>query len=58
MADQKNRGGQKRGLADEEPERKLGADTQGAGERSDQDKRRDQQNNPDDEARQPTDQQR
>jgi hypothetical protein len=59
MADQKNRGGQKKGS--QQPDQageKQGATTQGAGERSDQDKRADQMSNPDDAARTPTDQQR
>ncbi len=59
MADQKNRGGQKKGT--EQPgqsEQKEGTATQGVGERSDQDKRADQMSNPDDAGRQPTDQQR
>ena len=59
MADQKNRGGQKAGnQTPNEPEQKQGATTGGAGERADQDKLRDQQTNPDDATRQPTDQQR
>ena len=41
----------------DQPERKQGTTTEGAGERSDQDKRQDQMSNPDDAARQPTDQQ-
>jgi hypothetical protein len=59
MADQKNRGGQKKGNQQpDNPEQKQGTATEGAGERSDQDKRKDQMSNPDDAARQPTDQQR
>jgi hypothetical protein len=59
MADQKNRGGQKQGNQQpEQPEQKQGTATEGAGERSDQDKRRDQMSNPDDAARQPTNEQR
>jgi hypothetical protein len=59
MADQKNRGGQKKGKRQpDQPEEKQGTATEGAGERSDQDKREDQMSNPDDAARQPTDQQR
>lgn len=58
MADQKNRGGQKRGKQQPgQPEQKQGTATQGAGERSDQDKRHDQTTNPDDADRQPTNQQ-
>lgn len=59
MADQKNRGGQKQGNQQpEQPEQAQGTTTEGTGERSDQDKRQDQRNNPDDARRQPTDQQR
>lgn len=59
MADQKNRGGQKQGNQDpQQPEKAQGTATHGAGERSDADKRQDQQNNPDDARRQPTDQTR
>jgi len=59
MADQKNRGGQKQGAQQpDHPEQKQGTTTQGAGERSDQDRRADQMSNPDDTQRQPTDQQR
>ena len=59
MADQKNRGGQKQGSQQpEHSEQKQGTTTQGAGERSDKDKRADQMSNPDDAQRQPTDQQR
>lgn len=55
MADQKNRGGQKRGkLQPGQSEQKQGTATHGAGERSDRDKRADQMNNPDDAARRPT----
>lgn len=59
MADQASRGGQKKvdapaGRDDEH----RGTATQGAGHRSDADKQRDQRSNPDDAARQPTDQQR
>ncbi len=57
MADQKNRGGQKKGNQNlEKPEQAQGTTTQGSGERSDQDKQQDQRNNPDDARRQPTDQ--
>jgi len=59
MADQKNRGGQKKGNQQpEQSEQKQGTATEGAGERSDQDKRHDQMTNPDDAARQPTNEQR
>jgi len=59
MADQKNRGGQKQGQQHPgHSEQKEGTATQGAGERSDKDKRADQMSNPDDASRQPTDQQR
>jgi len=59
MADQKNRGGQKQGnLQPSQSERKQGTTTEGSGERSDHDKRADQMNNPDDAARQPTNEQR
>jgi hypothetical protein len=58
MADQKNRGGQKVGNQDpNRPEQHQGTTTDGTGERSDQDKQRDQRTNPDDDRRQPTDQQ-
>jgi hypothetical protein len=57
MADQKNRGGQKKGNQQpDNSEEKQGTTTAGAGERSDQDKRKDQTSNPDDATRQPTDQ--
>ena len=59
MADQKNRGGQKKGH--EKPgqsEQREGTATAGAGERSNKDKQADQISNPDDARRQPTDQQR
>lgn len=59
MADQKNRGGQKQGNQNpDQSEQHQGTTTGGAGERSDKDKRKDQQSNPDDAARQPTDEQR
>ncbi len=59
MADQKNRGGQKQGSQQpSQPEQKQGTNTHGAGERSDHAKRQDQMHNPDDAARQPTNEQR
>jgi len=59
MADQKSRGGQKQGNQQpDQSERKQGTTTGGAGARSDQDKRADQGSNPDDAARQPTNEQR
>ncbi|HYH64554.1 MAG TPA: hypothetical protein VD866_07650 [Urbifossiella sp.] len=59
MADQKNRGGQKAGNQNPgEPEKAQGTNTGGAGARSDADKQQDQRSNPDDAARQPTDQTR
>jgi len=59
MADNKNRGGQKQGqLQPGQPEQKQGTATQGQGQRSDHDKRADQMSNPDDAARQPTNEQR
>jgi len=59
MADQTKRGGQKKGSqTPEQSEQAQGTTTQGAGERSDKDKRQDQQNNPDDARREPTDEQR
>jgi len=59
MADQKNRGGQKQGqLNPGASEQKQGTATQGAGQRSDKDKQQDQRSNPDDAARQPTNEQR
>src|SRR5207248_2109065 len=55
MADQKNRGGQKKGKQQpNQPEQKQGTATTGEGMRSDRDKRQDQMNNPDDARRQPT----
>jgi len=58
MADQKNRGGQKRGKQQPaQPEQKQGT-SQAGGERSDVDRRQDQINNPDDERRQATNEQR
>ena len=48
MADQTNRGGQKKGSLDpNHPEQKQGTTTGGAGERSDKDKQADQRSNPD-----------
>jgi hypothetical protein len=59
MADQTSRGGQKDdGLTPDNPQAARGTTTQGAGERSDQDKRQDQMTNPDDDAREPTDKDR
>lgn len=59
MSDQKNRGGQKQGQESPgQSEQKQGTTTQGAGERSDRDKRQDQMSNPDDAARKPTNEQR
>jgi len=59
MADQKNRGGQKRGKQQpKQPDQKQGTASEGAGERSDRDKRQDQVSNPDDARRQPTNEQR
>ncbi len=59
MADQKNRGGQKKGrLQPDQAERKQGTTTQGQGERSDRDKQADQMSNPDDVRRQPTNKKR
>ena len=59
MADQKNRGGQKQSqLQPGQSERKQGTATQGAGERSDRDKRHDRMSNPDDDARRATNEQR
>jgi hypothetical protein len=59
MADQKNRGGQKQGAQDpghaDQQQHTHPATNQG---RSDQDKQNDQRTNPDDAARQPTDQTR
>ena len=56
MADQKNRGGQKQG--NQNPDNSQGAqgtNTRGAAEPPDPCVQRDQTNNPDDAARQPTD---
>lgn len=59
MADQKNRGGQKQGHQKPgQEERRQGTTTQGAGKRSEQDKRQDQRSNPGDATRQPTNEQR
>jgi hypothetical protein len=59
MADQTSRGGQKDGgLNPDNPQTARGTATQGAGERSDHDKRQDQMGNPDDAAREPTDKDR
>jgi hypothetical protein len=59
MADQESRGGQKAGgLNPENPQTARGTTTQGAGERSDEDKQQDQMTNPDDAAREPTDKDR
>ena len=59
MADQKNRGGQKAGnQTPGQPEEHQGHTPETAGGRADADKVRDQQTNPDDAARTPTDQQR
>ena len=59
MADQKNRGGQKKGnQMPGQSEQHQGTTTGGAGQRSDQDKQQDQRSNPDDARRQATDQQR
>ncbi len=59
MADQKSRGGQKQGNETlQHSEAKQGTNTHGSGERSDQDKRQDQRNNPDDAARRATNEQR
>jgi hypothetical protein len=58
MADQKNRGGQKVGNQDPAQSQQSQGTTTGTGQRSDQDKQRDQRNNPDDAARQPTNEQR
>ncbi len=59
MADQTNRGGQKKGNQDGgRAEDARGQNTAGRGERSDEDKRQDQMSNPDDARRTPTDEQR
>jgi hypothetical protein len=59
VADQKNRGGQKRGNQDpQQPEQAQGTNTGGTAERDDKDKQQDQRNNPDDARREPTDQKR
>jgi hypothetical protein len=58
MADQKNRGGQKKGTEQpQQAEEKQHATQQNGGGRSDQDKRKDQTSNPDGARRQPTNQQ-
>ncbi len=59
MADQKNRGGQKKGSLDpKKPEQAQGTTTGGKAERSNKDKQQDQRNNPDDSRREATDEQR
>ena len=59
MADQKNRGGQKKGgQKPSESTAHQGTTTGGAAERSDVDKQKDQRSNPDDAKRKPTDEQR
>jgi hypothetical protein len=59
MADQKNRGGQKKGRHQpEQSEAQQGVRAGTPAERSDADKREDQMTNPDDARRQPTDGQR
>ena len=59
MADQKNRGGQKVGGQNpDQPEQHQGRTPDTAAGRADADKQRDQQTNPDDATRTPTDQQR
>lgn len=59
MADQKNRGGQKQGNLDPaHADQQQGVHTGTSHGRSDQDKQNDQRTNPDDAARQPTDQTR
>lgn len=57
MADQQNRGGQKVGSEDPAHSQQHRAPNSDGG-RSDADKQRDQRDNPDDAARQPTDRQR
>jgi len=59
MADQKNRGGKKKGTQQPgQSEQQQGTTAEATGERSDQDKQMDQTSNPDDTRRQPTDKQR
>ena len=59
MADQKNRGGQKQGnQKPDQPDQQQQTSPATAHGRSDQDKQADQRSNPDDAARQPTDQTR
>lgn len=59
MADQKNRGGQKKGKQKpNDRQQAAGHASGGTGERSDADKRKDQQANPDDATRRPTDERR
>jgi hypothetical protein len=59
VADQKSRGGKKRGGEQpDHPEQAEGTNTEGAGERSEKDKRKDQQSNTDDDERTPTNEQR
>lgn len=58
MADQKNRGGQKKGKQDmSRPQQAQGTTTRGEGKRADKDKQQDLRNNPDDARRKATDQQ-
>ena len=59
MADQTNHGGQKQGSLDPtHPDQQRGTSPATSHGRSDQDKQNDQRTNPDDAARQPTDQTR
>ncbi len=55
MADQRNRGGKKKGSQQpDQLQEKQGTTTEGDAHRSDHDKRHDQMTNPDDARRQPT----
>ncbi|MBY0527471.1 MAG: hypothetical protein K2R98_29005 [Gemmataceae bacterium] len=59
MADEKNRGGQKRGNQQpDSAQQKQGTTTGGVGQRSEGAKQADQMSNPDDQRRQPTNKQR
>jgi len=59
MADQRSRGGKKKGTQQpNQSEQQQATKADGTGERSDRDKQADQASNPDDARRQPTDKQR
>jgi hypothetical protein len=51
MADQKSRGGQKKGQGTGQSQERRGNNTQGTGQRADRDKQQDQRSNPDDKSK-------